>query len=231
MSFAKVLAASVLLIAAAGLPAAFAQEKEKTRTFDFEADAAGELPQGFAAALTGGGGPVDWQVVAADDAPSGDQVVVQASQDDTRARYPLLILDELVAKNVDVEVAFKPVSGSVDQAAGIVCRLQDKDNFLIVRANALENNVVAYKTVDGERTSIGIKGDSQAYGAKTEVPPGRWSTLRVRAVDDLAEVYLNGQKLFEVEIKSLSEPGRTGLWTKADSVTQFDDLTVTVLDQ
>jgi hypothetical protein len=168
--------------------------------------------------------------VEAKDAPTGKQVVAQLSEDRTNVRYPLLILADFSAKDVDLSVRFKPVSGKLDQAAGIVWRLKDKDNYYITRANALENNVVAYKTVNGKRSSIGIKGDPKAYGLKVEVPSGRWSTLRVRMVGDTAEVFLNDKKVLEVENDTFADAGKIGLWTKADSITCFDDLKVTSLD-
>lgn len=199
--------------------------------YNFESDKPGKAPSGFTEALTAGGGPVKWHVIEAGDAPSGKQVVAQLSQDSTNTRYPLLVLDEFSAKDVDVSVRFKPVSGKVDQAAGIVWRWQDKDNYFVVRANALENNVVAYKTVAGKRTSIGIKGDAKSYGVKAEVPSGKWSTLRVRMAGSTAEIYLNDKKLFEVENEAITSAGKVGLWTKADSVIQFDDLKITPLDK
>lgn len=207
------------------------KELAAATAYDFESDKAGEVPTGFVEALTAGGGPVKWNVVEAGDTPSGKKAVAQLSNDDTNTRYPLLILDKFTAKDVVVSVRFKPVSGKVDQAAGIVWRLQDKDNYFVVRANALENNVVAYKTVNGKRSSIGVKGDTGSYGVKAEVPSNKWSTLRVRMVGNLAEIYLNDKKLFEVENDALTDAGKVGLWTKADSVIQFDDLKVTPLDK
>lgn len=203
---------------------------ENVREFSFNTDPAGKVPKEFTEALTGDGGPVKWQIVEANDAPSDKKVVAQLSEDPTNARYPLLVLDDFSAKDVDVSVRFKPVSGKVDQAAGIVWRLKDKDNYFIARANALENNVVSYKTVGGKRTSIGIKGDPKSYGVKVEVPSGRWSTLRVRMVGNTAEVFLNDKKVLEVENDTFTEAGKIGLWTKADSITYFDDLKVTSLD-
>jgi hypothetical protein len=204
---------------------------QKHRHCSFDEDTAHKPPAGFTETLTAGGGAVKWHVVEALDAPSGKQVVAQLSQDSTNARYPLLVLDDFSAKDVDISVRFKPVSGKVDQAAGIVWRWQDKDNYFIARANALENNVVAYKTVAGKRSSIGIKGDAKAYGVKAEVPSGQWSTLRVRMVGNTAEVYLNDKLMFEVENDSFTSSGKVGLWTKADSVTQFDDLKVMSFDK
>ena len=129
-----------------------------------------------------------------------------------------------------MSVRFKPISGKVEKAAGIVWRYQDKDNYLVVRANALENNVVAYKVEKGKRSSIGIKGDLSSYGVKVEVPGGQWNSLRVVAVGQLFEIYLNDRKLFEVENATFMKAGQIGLWTKADSVTHFDDLKVISLD-
>lgn len=208
-----------------------AQGAETTRETTFDSDAAGESPKGFTEALTAGGGPVKWRVVEAKDAPSGKQAVAQLSDDSTNTRYPLLILDGVTAKDVDVSVRFKPISGKLDQAAGIVWRLKDKDNYFIVRANALEDNVVAYKTVSGKRTSIGIQSDSKSYGVDAKVPSGQWSTLRVRMVGNTAEIFLNDKKLFDVESDAFKDAGKVGLWTKADSVTYFDDLKVTSLDK
>jgi hypothetical protein len=208
-----------------------ASETDQEQAYNFDEDEEGKLPAGFIEALTAGGGPVQWRVVEADDAPSGRRVVAQLSDDATNTRYPLAVLDKFSAKDVDVSVRFKPIAGKVDQAAGIVWRWQDKDNYFVVRANALENNVVAYKTVAGKRSSIGTKGDAKSYGVEAKVPSGKWSLLRVRMVGDTAEIYLNDDKLFEVENDAFATAGKVGLWTKADSVIQFDDLTVKSLDK
>jgi hypothetical protein len=136
------------------------------------------------------------------------------------------VLDAVSAKDVDLSVRFAPISGRVDQAAGLVWRYQDEDNYYIVRANALEDNVVLYKVEKGKRTDLPLKGEGRTYGKKTEVPSGQWSTLRLVAQGSLFEVSLNGQKLFDVEDSTFTGPGKVGVWTKADSVTYFDDLRV-----
>jgi hypothetical protein len=127
---------------------------------------------------------------------------------------------------VDLSVRFKPISGRVDQAAGLVWRYQNQDNYYIVRANALEDNVVLYKVQGGKRTDLPLTGEGRTYGKKSDVPSGQWSTLRVVAIGPVFEVYLNGTKLYEVDDTTFAQPGKVGIWTKADSVTQFDDLTV-----
>ncbi|HLG15455.1 MAG TPA: family 16 glycoside hydrolase [Blastocatellia bacterium] len=196
----------------------------QTRTINFEKDKAGLPPRGFSFALTGLGRPGVW-LVQKDESGRGN-VLAETDADETGYRFPLAVFDGLTAKDSDVSVKFKPVSGKKDQAAGIVWRYRDKDNYYIVRANALENNVVPYKVENGRRIDLPLKGEGRTYGKKTPVPKNQWSELRVTAKGTLFTVYLNGQKLYEVEDGTFSEAGKVGLWTKADSVTYFDDLKV-----
>ena len=112
--------------------------------------------------------------------PSPPYVLAQLSQDRTAGRFPLAIWSGTSIRNGEVSVAFKTVSGAIDQAAGIVWRYQDPNNYYIVRANALENNIVLYKVEKGVRLSIAPKGiPSRSYGVKREVPKGQWNTLRI----------------------------------------------------
>jgi hypothetical protein len=123
-----------------------------------------------------------------------------------------------------VTVKFKAVSGEKDRAAGIVWRYQDENNYYIVRANALENNVVLYKVQGGKRSSLAPLGQpSDTYGVKHTVPSGRWSSLGAKFEGSRFTITSNGKALFEVEDRTFSAAGRVGLWTKADSVTYFDD--------
>ena len=82
------------------------------------------------------------------------RVIEQSSADRTDYRFPLAIFDPIVAKNVDVSLKFKPVAGRVDQAGGIAVRLANADNYYVVRANALEDNVRFYRVVRGRRDQI-----------------------------------------------------------------------------
>jgi hypothetical protein len=185
---------------------------------DFETATVGELPTGFSPAVTGGGGPAEWRVVDDATAPSGGKVLAQTSTDKTSYRFPICIFDRLAAKDVEVSVTFKPVSGTVDQAAGIVARYRDRDNYYIVRANALEDNVRLYKVERGKRR--------QFAGVNVKVPVNEWETLTLEVKGTHFRVLLNGTRLFEADDATFKEAGKVGLWTKADSVTSFDDLTV-----
>ncbi|MGH9936945.1 MAG: family 16 glycoside hydrolase [Blastocatellia bacterium] len=196
------------------------------QTIDFNKDNAGGPPKGFSTALTGQGKAGVWVVTKDEAAPNQGNVLAQTDADATSYRFPLCVHDGVTAKDADISVKFKPVSGKKDQAAGIVWRYRDKDNYYIVRANALENNVVLYKVQNGKREDLPLKGEGRTYGKKTPVPKNQWSELRMTAKGNLFTVWLNGQKLYEVEDGTFAEAGKVGLWTKADSVTYFDDLKV-----
>jgi hypothetical protein len=214
-------------IAAAWLLALAATVFAQTKTIDFERDKVDQPPSGFSFGLTGGRGKPGVWVVKKDDSAHAN-VLAQIEADPTGPRFPVAVFDGLTAKDVDVSIGFKPISGSVDQAAGIVWRYKDQDNYYIVRANARENNVVLYKVEAARRTDLPLKGEGRTYGKKATVGSGQWGTLRLVARGSLFEVYLNGNKLYEVEDNTFSEAGKVGLWTKADSVTYFDDLRIEV---
>ena len=201
----------------------------QAQTFGFDDQKPGEPPKGMTCALTGQGRPGSWKVLADQTAPSAPNVLAQTDDDSTGYRFPVCVADGPSAVDVDLSVRFKPVSGSGDQAAGLVWRYRDADNYYIVRANALENNVVLYKVEGGRRTDLPLKGEGRTYGKKAKVPSGAWSTLTVNAKGGLFAVALNGTKLYEVEDSTFAGPGRIGVWTKADSVTHFDNLKLTIL--
>jgi hypothetical protein len=185
----------------------------------FAKDATGAAPQGWTVTMTGRGTP-KWTVEDDPSAPSKSKIVKQSG----RATYPLLLKNGTSIKDGFVEIQFKAISGSEDRAAGIVWRAKDANNYYVVRANALEDNVVLYKTVDGKRSSLDIVGRKGGYGVKASVPAGRWHTLRVDFAGSRFKVAFNGRPLFEVEDQTFVEAGQVGLWTKADSVTVFDNV-------
>jgi hypothetical protein len=211
------------------LPIAAAAFSAQVVTVDFNKGKPGQAPSGFSTALTGKGLPGKWVVMKDDAFPDRGNILAQTDGDPTDYRFPVIVYDGLTAKDVDVSVKFKPVSGRGDQGAGIVWRYRDKDNYYIVRANALEGNVVLYKVQNGIRTDLPLKGAGRTYGMTEKVPSGQWGTLRVVARGNLFEVYHDGKKLYEVEDDTFKEAGKAGVWTKADSVIYFDDLQIAVL--
>lgn len=185
--------------------------------FIFDQDTVGQTPAGFTSYATGDGPAGKWVVQVMADAPSGKRVVVQVDADDTDNRFPVLIADKEDYADVDVSVKGKAISGKVDQGIGLVFRSRDPQSYYVVRANALENNVRLYKMVNNRR--------KQFAGADAKVTSGQWHTLRVVARGDHIVCYFDGQKLIDVHDATYTK-GKVGLWTKADSVTAFDDLTV-----
>jgi hypothetical protein len=206
--------------------AAFAMSPVVAQTVDFEAYAIGSAPSGWIASMTNEGGPSRWSVIEDDSAHSGSRLLAQLSDDRTSGRFPLAILDDVSIADGTLRVAFRPISGRVDRAAGLVWRYQDEDNYYVVRANALENNVVLYKVEGGRRTSLSPVGREGDYGVKHTVPSNEWSILGVRFAGPSFVVSIDGEVLHEVRDTSFAAPGRVGLWTKADSVTHFDDFEV-----
>jgi hypothetical protein len=226
--------AIVGLVVLAAFPSAAAPGKAKNSkevTVDFNGFAPGKPPPGFSVGLTGGGGPPKWEVLEDPGATGGGRVLAQTSAEKTGYRFPVCVRDDFSARDVEISVRFKPVSGTEDQAAGLVFRYVDADNYYVVRANALEANVVPFKLQKGKRTDLKLKGGGRSsFGSEVEVPSGKWSQLKVRARGKRFEVFLNDKSLFEVEDATFTGPGKVGLWTKADSVTYFDDLKVVPLD-
>jgi hypothetical protein len=205
-----------IIVLAASLSITLAWAQRAAAKSDFEGTQVGSALSGFSPGLTGKGMPPAWKIVDDPTAPAGSRVVAETSGDPTDYRFPLLVLDNFEARDVQVTVAFKPVSGRIDQAAGIVARLKDANNYYVVRANALEGNVRLYKVVGGKR--------SQFAGKDIAVPSGKWQTLGLGIQGDRLEVRLDGKVLFEARDQTFKNAGKVGLWTKADSVTYFDDL-------
>jgi hypothetical protein len=200
------------------LTAALATIAGRAQTVNFDETQVGDVPAGWTATKTGKGAP-GWTVVSDDTAPSKPNVFKQGGAAD----YPVAVKNDVSLKDGFVEVKLKPVSGKEDQAGGVIWRAKDTDNYYICRANALEDNVVLYKTVQGKRSSLDIVGRKGGYGVKVKVATGQWHTLRVEFTHTRCKVFFDGHHYFDVEDSTFTEAGKVGLWTKADSVTLFDD--------
>jgi len=212
------------LLAAAGMSAfgaSGAANARAARRIDFEGDAVSALPSGVTVALTGGGIPPVWRIVEDTTAPAGPKVLAQTSTDRTDNRFPLAIFAQPEAANIDVRIRFKAVAGRKDRAGGIAVRLRDPNNYYVVRANALEDNVRLYHVVKGRR--------SQFAGTSATVPSGTWLELGLRVEGERFEVFFEGRSLYTATDKTLTGAGRVALWTKADSVTHFDDIVIATL--
>ena len=197
----------------------------------FERDAPGRPPRSFAFEVTGKGPAVKWEVRKDPTAPSGPNVLAQLGRAEGGDNFPLAVFDGTLLRGGDLSVRLKGVAGEEDRAGGLLWRYKDRNNYYIVRANALEDNVVLYRVKNGKRRPIAPIGKPLSYGVKAKVPSAAWHALRVTFEGSRFVVYFNGERLFEAEDSALGEPGRVGLWTKADSVTFFDDLAIGPLEK
>ncbi len=179
-------------------------------TVNFDDCKTGSPPPGWTATRTGKGDP-KWEVVADDSAPSRPNVLKQSGE----ATYPVCIKDGTSVKDGFVEVKFKPLEGKEDQAGGVIWRCKDVDNYYIARANALEDNVTIYHTIKGKRVSF--------KNVDIKVAPNTWHTLRVDFQRNKFTVSFDRKQVIEATDDSFSDAGKVGVWTKADSVTIFDD--------
>jgi len=206
-------------IVIAAVATALAQRPKMIVAFDkLEA---GKAPAGFSFARTGQGALGKWVVVNDSTAIIG-RAIEQSDTDRTDNRFPLAIASGTPSKNVDVVIRFKAVAGQVDRAGGVAVRVQSAENYYIARANALEDNVRFYRVVGGRR--------EQLAGTDIKVPSGEWLTLGLKAEGDTFTTSFNGKVLFSTKDPTFAAAGGVALWTKSDSITRFDQLTITPLD-
>jgi hypothetical protein len=176
----------------------------------FDADPTGGAPAGWRAGVTGRGSP-KWTVEVDASAPSKPNVLKQSGS----GFFPWCVKPDVSLADGYVEVKFKPVSGREDQAGGVVWRWKDGDNYYVARANALENNVSLYYTANGRRNTLKY--------VDAPVPGNAWHALRVEFSGKKIRVIYDGKTAIETEDAHIAGAGAVGVWTKADSVTLFDD--------
>jgi hypothetical protein len=179
-------------------------------TDNFDQEKPGTVPAGWSCGVTGTGNAL-WAVAADASAPSAPNVLRQAGS----GTFPWCVKKGASVSEGFVEVKFKPEKGREDQAGGLVWRWKNGDNYYVARANALENNVSLYYTVGGRRNTIKY--------VDAPVPRNVWHTLRVEFAGKRIKVLLDGKRYIEEEDDRIGGDGAVGVWTKADSVTSFDD--------
>ena len=178
----------------------------------FDDAAAGKLPAEWHQGVTGKGA-ARWAVVQDPSAPSKPNVLQQSGV----GAFPWCVRAGTSLENGFVEVKFKAIAGKEDQAGGVVWRWKDGNNYYVARANALENNVSLYYTENGRRITLKY--------VDAPVPKNTWHTLRVEFEVRKISVSLNGKTYIVLDDGHIQGAGAVGLWTKADSVTSFDDFT------
>ena len=191
------------------------------QTINFDRSQPGSVPDGWTIGMTHAGPAPKWEVLKDQSAPSPPNVFAQTSTDRTAGRFPLAIWDRASLKDGTLTVKFKAISGTVDQGAGLVWRYRDANNYYIVRANALEDNVRFYRVVKGQR--------EQLEGANIKVTANEWHQLGLRAEGERFTITFDGKQLFTATDRTFTAAGKVALWTKADSVTRFDRIEIKTL--
>jgi hypothetical protein len=198
--------------------------------FDLGDGATNRPPPGFTNLLAGKGAPGRWQIVM-DELPSAfapltdkappmrRPVLAQTSMDVTDERFPLLVYEKATFDDFTLTTKFKLAEGLVEQMAGIVFRLQDEQNFYVIRASALGNNVRFYKMVAGQR--------SQPIGPEVAVAKGVWHELTIECQGNRMRAALNGSEVLPWLTDTSFNSGRIGFWTKSDAVSYFADIKIT----
>ena len=198
-----------------------AQLKTDT-TFTFEENELGKLPVGWSQYFTGKGDSTSWKIIN----DNNNKVLAQLSSDNPNYHFNVIVYNKFITKDVELEVKLKGVAGRKDQGGGFVWRFIDKDNYYVVRENPLEDNVVLYKVVDGDRSDLPVLGKGRTYGVDVKPLGNNWNTLKLKVVGNLFTVYLNEKEIFQVRDETFTNAGKIGLWTKADAVSYFDNFKV-----
>jgi hypothetical protein len=211
---------AVRLVAMTALGAALAlASPPAVRRWTFEDDEPGAAPAGFDLVTTLDAPPGRWVI----ERDGEGKVLAQLDADTTDRRFAMAVARDATYTDLRLSVRGKPISGDVDQAVGLVWRWQDADNYYVARSNVLERNVRLYRVVNGNRIKF-------AGVENVELATGTWHTLKIEHVGARIRVFVDDRELFEAEDRTFAGAGRIGVWTKADSVTSFDDLTAELLE-
>ncbi len=187
------------------------------RVFTFDNEAVGSPPADFEFARTGRGAEGKW-IVELERGGSKNHVLLQSSADKTDYRFPIAVVKSDSFHDVTLSVRARPLEGEVDQGFGLIWRYRDVNNYYITRCNADEDNCTIYHVINGSRRAF----QNHAVKVATRV----WHTLKVEARGNHFVVWFDGQKVLDARDDTF-QSGRVGLWTKADSVIEFDDFTIT----
>ncbi|MGE5255180.1 MAG: family 16 glycoside hydrolase [Hyphomicrobiales bacterium] len=198
-----ILAAVVFAVLVCGFAAAQTPEK----AWSFDSDKAGDIPESLNVIVG------EWRIVADPDAPSKPNVLAQVAKN-SGATFNLVLAGGTNYKNIDMSVKMRAVSGSEDQGGGLVWRAQGPQNYYIARYNPLEDNYRIYKVDRGRRIQLQSADVKRTEG---------WHTLRVTMAGDHIQCYYDGLRYLDVKDSTFQEPGKIGLWTKADAQSHFDD--------
>ncbi|MBN2271045.1 MAG: hypothetical protein JXN61_10550 [Sedimentisphaerales bacterium] len=187
--------------------------------WSFDKSWPGSLPKGWKVAETAGQGkPAKWQVVYDSGAASGTWAVAITANENHGQTYNLLIAEKTSYRSVHIRIMVKAIAGEEDQGGGPIWRAKDADNYYVARWNPLEDNFRVYLVKDGKRKQLGT--------ADVKVDRMAWHEIAITQRDTRIVASLDGEELIDVDDSTFIEPGKIGLWVKADGKTAFDNVSV-----
>jgi hypothetical protein len=189
------------------------------KVVNFDSCKIGQAPPGWTVENAGTGRTPGWEVRKDQTAPTQPYVLAEVSANSQSSASPLAILNDLSARDADVSVRIKPISGRQGLAGGVVWRYRDENNYYVARANALENTVSVFKVENGRKIPI-------LSGVRHPIPANSWSILKVSVRGSRFQVFVDHRRVLEGRDNTFSKAGRVGLWTLGDSTVYFDDFRV-----
>lgn len=137
------------------------------------------------------------------------------------AYYPIAVykgLDNF--ENGEISVRFQMIGGTLDRCAGILFDVKPNGDYLAVRYNGTEDNVVLWTFNNGVRKFV------NRAPTLTPLELGTWHTLKISVHGTSLKSWLDDKPMHDY---TLSAPvsGKIGVWSKTDSMIEFDDFTVT----
>ncbi len=211
----------VSFLMAFGTVVAHGETASPAQTWNFDREQPGTLPGEFSIGTLFDGRPAgDWQVLATDRAKSPPHVLAQLMAKGAEHAYKVLLIREVIASDLNLEVSFLPIQGQADMGGGLIWRAADDRNYCLARANPLEQNIRVYRVVNGVRRLL------QNFNQTIDLRG--WHTLRVIHRGCQINIFYDDKQVFDLCDKTFRE-GTIGLWTKSDAVTYFDDLQLQIM--
>ena len=206
------------------LIASFGWFGHSAETVNFDSGPVGAAPSGWTFPNTHRGEPGRWILHPDNTAPSKPNVLAQLTADKNRSHYAVALYERGQCRDGDLSVNLKMVSGKSDQTAGLVWRFQDPNNYYLLFVSAMDDKITVYKVIDGKASPVvQSAGSVKLSSISRRIDPQEWNLVKIVFRDNHTVVYFNHRKLLEIDDASLQKAGKTGLWTKGDTVAYFDD--------
>ncbi len=197
-------------------------DPQHQRQWTFDSSSPGMLPGSYVVGTQFDGRPAgEWKILITDRAKSASQVLAQLQAKGTDQTHKVLLFDGTESSNIDVEVSYLAVAGKADFGGGLLWRAKDDRNYYLLRASLVEQKVRVYRVVNGVQQIV--------KQLDRPLPATGWHKLRIVQRGCEIKAIFDETVLFRA-CDTTYTSGRIGLWTKADAVTYFDDLTLKVLN-